>query len=310
MKKIAFITIILMISNVVNAQQILPAVYTMDPTRLDTAWYFHTALSADFSGSKDVLTNGLPAGTVVSFGHRYRDRSKPESNFLINIDFNPIIIGWSPFKWTNLAKVKVDTFFLNKLPFAENCVLHFGFRYNQLRRVNQMVANSRYQRWLFSLFGESYFSPYNIDKENINYKFTVVNTSAGFQIGYFDKSIPYLIALSFHYDCMFVNETDQYYYSFRNTIGSDIYKGRNFQGGGMKFLAQFPGFLKSKSKNKDFINLYVEMRQYFAMDNLYKNDKLTKLPILLFGGYYDIAWNVGKKNLSETKIKEIKEFAE
>ncbi len=204
------------------------------------------------------------------------------------IDFNPAIVDWDAFE-NNLIKQSVTDFSVNKMPFSEDAFLHIGWHRNSLGRFDR---GGKDQLQHLRLFGEMYYRPYNVVKTTStieeNYKFSVFNLNFGTQYSYIKKNVPslgtFLIGASLQMNFMLTNESDTYLSSLENLVGAENYKGKNYMGPGGKITVQI-----------NYLNIYVEGRQYYSIDDKYLGEKFTKEPIFLVGAFTNLNWTKKKK---------------
>ena len=287
MKKTVIIIFVVMLSIVTYSQHFVPLKLSITPDELNMAFYGGLSLDKG-SGEKfsSSISNTTQTGFIVNALYKKRGKSERFHQFLI--DFNPIIVGWDPFSWNKIIKQPVDSFSVNKLPFSEDALLHIGWQINSLSRIFGTRNKNEYQ--LFRVFGDMYYRPYNIEKNNLAYRFSTFNVSLGTQYSYVKKEVPviggFLIGFSLQFNLLLNNEVDAYQQSFKEVMG-EKYSGKNFIGPGAKIIVQ-----------TNYLNIYVEGRQYYAIDARFEGQKLTSEPIILVGAFANLQWT-SKKNKKE-----------
>ncbi len=287
-KHLALLVFVMFIANAVKSQHILPVSLLSKPDSLDVAIFGEFTFDGSTVSERTWSTTGQSGFVVHSKPRKFAQDLKFTQ---IIVDFNPIIIGWDPFNWNTLIKHSVDSFYVQKMPFAGDCFLHIGLKRNFLK--GQYMTGGK-QKYLHSYFADFYWRPYNIEKNNENYRFQTVNLSTGYQFGYLQKEIPVigvlLISTSLQLNYMYINESDNYLNSYKE-ITEQYYNGNNYAGCGFKMLAQ------TKT-----LNMYAEMRQYWAIDNNYSGNTFTKNPTLIVGAFYNMNFYTRKSE----KTQEIK----
>ncbi len=285
MKKIfLLITLTILVFNLFS-QHFIPLKLAIYPNDFNMSYYGGLSLDKG-SGSEftSSISNTTQTGFVVNAFHRKRQADKFHQ-FII--DFNPVIVNWQPFTWNKVVKQPVDSFSVAKLPFAEDAFLHIGWHANSLRRIYGTKSRDEY---LFSkFFGEMYYRPHNIEKDNQMYRFSVFNVNLGTQFSYVKKNIPtignFLIGLSLQMNFMLTNESDEYSGSLASLVSQSKYAGKNYWGPGAKIIVQL-----------NHLNIYVEGRQYWGLDDGYYEKKLSQEPIILVGAFTNIQWYSKKGN--------------
>lgn len=234
------------------------------------------------SGQSGFIVNALYRQSLASTGLKYQFHQ-----FLV--DINPIIINWDPFTWNKLLKQPVDSFNVNKMPFGEDAFLHIGWHYNIF--LPPFFGSEKNQQMHYRIFSELYWRPYNIQKTTdqvpTDYRFQAFNFTVGGQISFVKKQVPilgnFLIGMAAQFNYMGVNESDAYLGSLNALMPN---KGKNFIGPGAKIMVQ-----------ADFLNIYIEGRQYYGIDKDYTGVKFTQEPIILVGASANLKWSK-KKNPS------------
>ncbi len=278
-----------MISIATYSQHFVPLKLSITPDEVNMAFYGGLSMDKG-SGQKlsSSLSNTSQTGFIVNALYRKRGKSQKFHQFLV--DFNPIIVGWDPFALNKIVKQPVDSFSVNKLPFSEDALLHIGWQGNSLSRIFGTRNKNEYQ--LFRLFADMYYRPYNIEKNNLDYRFSTFNVSLGTQYSYVKKEVPtiggFLIGFSLQLNFLLNNESDAYQRSFKEVMGAN-YSGKNYVGPGAKLIVQ-----------TNYLNIYVEGRQYYAIDEGYEDKKFTNEPIILVGAFANIEWTSKKNKTPET----------
>jgi len=261
-------------ANAIQAQHILPVTLLSNSDSLDVAIFGEFSFDGSTETSKTWSTTGQSGFVVHSKPRKFGQDLKFSQ---IIVDFNPIIVGWDPFSWKGLGKNSVDSFYVEKMPYSRDCFLHIGLKRNFIK--GQYMTGGK-QKYLHSYFADFYWRPYNIEKNNENYRFQTVNISTGYQFGYLQKEIPVigvlLFATSLQLNYMYINESDNYLNSYKE-ITEQNYNGNNYFGTGFKLLAQ------TKT-----LNIYAEVRQYWSLDKTYSGNTFTKNPTLIVGAFYNL----------------------
>lgn len=279
MKKIliTFVAIALTF-NLAISQHFVPLKLSVNPDLFSMAGY--GGFSVDKGNGTDFLeglSNTAQSGFIVNALYRNRGSiQQTYSQFMI--DVNPIIVNWDPFTWNKLITHPVDsTFNVTKMPFNEDAMLHIGWQHNILKRIRRTNIDSEYM--LTKFFTEFYFAPYSIqrlaDSITTSYKFSNFNISLGSQFSYVKKDVPvignFLIGVSAQLNFMLVNEQDANQRNFTSLTG---YDDKLFWGPGGKLIVQ-----------TNYLNIYVEGRQYFGMNT---HEKFSQDPIFLVGAFGNI----------------------
>jgi len=276
----------------VNAQHFIPVDLLTDAKNVNVSLY--GGFSLDVGNGDDfikTLSNTGQSGFIVNALYRQKmGNNGTNSTFhQFIIDINPIIINWDPFTWNKLIKQPVDSFSVYKLPFQEDALLHIGWHKNYLSSF--FLGSGKNQLQHTRLFAELYWRPYNIqklaDQIDKNYRFQAFNINTGIQYSYLKKEVPtlgnFLIGVALQLNFCLVNEADNYLGSLNALMPN---KGKNFVGPGAKIMVQ-----------TNFLNIYIEGRQYYAIDNGFQGQKFTQEPIILVGAFGNIKWTK-KKNPS------------
>ena len=83
---------------------------------------------------------------------------------------------------------------------------------------------------------------------------------------------------------MLTNETDNHLGDLKKAMGNSYY-GKQYMGPGAKISVQ-----------TNNLNIYVEGRQFYSLDNAYSGQKFTQDPIILVGAFGNIKWTKKKKS--------------
>jgi hypothetical protein len=227
---------------------------------------------------------------VVNSTPHKRGANLSVTQFLVT--FNPIIVGWDPFNWNTLISYSVDSFYVYKLPYSEDCLLHLGMKRNYYSK-DFLSNNSQY--FFNGFFIDMYYRPYKIDKENIQYMFQTFNIQSGYQFSFIKKNLPilgtFLWGFSLQFDYMNINESENSLNSFSAIVGLDKYLGTNYLGAGAKFIVQM--------KN---LNIYIEGRQYYAINENFYGAKFTHNPIILVGANISANFIKRKSKINNSEI--------
>ncbi len=289
MKKITLIIFAIIVSIATYSQHFVPLKLSITPDEVNMAFY--GGLSLD-KGNGEKLSSSLSNTTQTGFivNALYRKRGKTQKFHQFLVDFNPIIVGWDPFSWNKIVKQPVDSFAVNKLPFSEDAFLHVGWQGNSLSRIFGTRNKSEYQ--LFRLFGDFYYRPHNVTRNDVDYQFSTYNVSMGMQYSYVKKDVPtigsFLIGFSAQCNFLLNNESDDNLHSFEAIMGNR-YSGKNYVGPGAKLIVQ-----------TNYLNIYVEGRQYYAIDPGFEDKKFTTEPIILVGAFANLQWTSKKNKTTET----------
>ena len=287
MKKITFFLAILIASKFSFGQHFIPVDLLVEAKDINVSIY--GGLSMDAGNGADLvksLSNTGQTGFIVNALYRRNggNNGSVETFHQFLIDINPLIINWDPFTWNKLVKQPVDSFSVYKMPFQEDAMLHIGWHKNWLGKFYRGGKN---QLQNTMLFGEMYFRPYNITKDNNNYRFSVFNVSTGVQYAYVKKEVPvlgnFLIGFTLQMNFMLTNESDAYAGSMQAVMGNS-YAGRQYWGPGAKIVVQ-----------TNNLNIYVEGRQYYSIDT---KQKFTNEPIILVGASGNLKWKKYKNKHS------------
>jgi len=287
MKKITIIIVIFLFASNVFSQHFIP-IKLMFAKEYNAALYGGLSLDKNNGKGLQTLTNTGQTGFVVNALYK-KTSGRYSSREVFNqflIDFNPIIINWDAFE-NNLIKQPVDSFSVHKMPFSEDAFLHIGWHKNYIERFER---GGKDQLQHVRLFGEMYFRPYNVVKKETNYKFSVFNLNFGTQYSYIKKNVPtlgtFLIGASLQMNFMLTNDLDASN-GFKALVGNDNYKGKNYMGPGAKIMVQI-----------NYLNIYVEGRQYYGLDGDFSGNKFTNEPIFLVGAFTNLQW-IKKRNKKE-----------
>ncbi len=287
MKKIALILAGLFVFNFAFSQHFVPLKLSISPDDFNMAGY--GGFSLDKGSEPEFirsLSNTAQSGFIVNALYSKMGGSLLFHQFMI--DINPIIINWDPFTWNKLVSQPIDSFYVQKMPFAEDAFLHIGWHMANLKKIYGKRTKNEYR--LFKLFSEVYYRPYSLDKNGVNYRFASFNIVNGLQFGYVQKEVPvlgnFLIALSAQYNFMLVNEQDNY---MNNFTALTKYNDKLFMGPGGKLTVQ-----------TNFLNIYIEGRQYFGM---HTHEKFTTDPTILVGAFGNISWTSHKKSNGSNDVQ-------
>lgn len=281
MKKIFILLLVFVLSfKISSAQHFVPVDIITDARNINVSIYGGLSLDGGNGSSfAKSLTSSTQTGFIVNA--LYKTKAGGTQTFhQFLVDFNPIIVNWNPFTWNKLIEQPIDSFAVNKMPFQEDAVLHIGWHKNYLFKYHR-GGNKQQQHLMF--FGEMYFRPYNVVKTENNvgtkYRFSVFNVNLGTQYAYIKKEVPvlgnFLIGAVLQFNFMLTNETDEYLGSMKTVMGKS-YLGKQYMGPGAKIVVQ---------TNK--LNIYVEGRQYYSMEN---SEKFTQDPIILVGAFGNLNW--------------------
>ncbi len=284
MKKILSLLLgLLLIAKIGYNQHFIPVDLIVDARDISVALYGGFSLDgANGAGLIDNLSSTTESGFIVNALYKVNSgrNGSNETFHQFIIDINPVIIDWDPFTWNKLIKQPSENFSVYKMPYQEESVLHIGWHKNWL---GKFFRGGQDQLQHTMLFGEMYFTPYNIYQtvNNVeeNYRFSVFNVTLGTQYSFIKKEVPtlknFLIGAAFQMNFMLTNESDQYSGSMQAVMGN-AYAGRQYWGPGAKIVVQ-----------TNALNIYVEGRQYYSFET---TEKFTNEPIILVGAFGNIKW--------------------
>ncbi len=281
MKKIFTLLLgILLFAKIGYNQHFIPVDLIVEARDINISVYGGFSLDgSNGAGLIDNLTSTTQSGFIVNALYKVNSErnGSTETFHQFIIDINPVIIDWDPFTWNKLIKQPVENFNINKMPFQEDAVLHIGWHKNWLGKFYR-GGQDQLQNTL--LFGEMYFTPYNVyTSDSTTLRFSVFNVNLGTQYSYVKKEVPvlgnFLIGAALQMNFMLTNESDQYQGSMQTLLGTS-YKGRQYWGPGAKIVVQ-----------TNNLNIYVEGRQYYSIED---GTKFTKEPIILVGAFGNIKW--------------------
>jgi len=300
MKKISTLFLgLMLLAQVAFNQHFVPVDLVTDVKNISVSLYGGLSLDAT---NGDALLNSLSntgqTGFIVNALYKVGDGGTETFHQFI-IDLNPIILNWNPFTWNKLIKQPVDSFSVYKMPFQEDAILHVGWHKHY---TSKFYRGGKNQLQNVMLFGEMYITPYNIYPNDTatfenSYAFSVFNISLGSQYSFIKKEVPtlgnFLIGVALQMNFMLTNSDDQHLNSLENLLiaSGHNYYGKYYMGPGAKLVVQ-----------TNFLNIYVEGRQYFGIDNGYSNGdfmgaKFTQEPMILVGAFGNVKWKK-KKNPS------------
>ena len=280
----AFFLSMFFVSEKTIGQHFVPLKLSISPDEFNMAAYGGLSLDrGNEPGFLKSLSNTGQTGFIVNAMYTKKGGER-FSQFML--DINPIIIDWDPFTWNKLVSQPVDSFYVDKLPYAEDAFLHIGWHYNRLNRIRGTRIRTEFTA--MKIFTDFYFRPYSIDKNSQNFRFATYNISSGFQFAYVKKEVPllgnYLIGASISANAMLINEPPNYDNSFAALMNNQ-FTDKNVIGPGFKLTVQ-----------TNYLNIYVDMRQYYGLDT---GDKFTKMPLVLVGAFGNLHW-ISKKNKTNT----------
>ncbi len=290
MKKTLLTLVILSLSFfMVNAQHFVPLKLSISPDEFAMAGYGGFSMDKGNAPSfMEGMSNSAQSGFIVNGLYLKRGSSIRQMYSQFLVDVNPIIINWDPFTWNKFISHPVDSVFnVNKMPFNEYSLLHIGWHENILNKIRRTQNKDEYT--LTRFFADIYFSPYSVDRKldssTVNYRFSVYNISTGAQFAYVQKEVPvlgnFLIGFSAQLNFMLVNEQDANLNNFTTLTG---YGDKQFWGPGGKLTVQ-----------TNYLNIYIEGRQYYGM---HTGEKFTSDPIILVGAFGNIHFLTHKKGSS------------
>jgi hypothetical protein len=184
-------------------QYVIPLSFIANPDSSDIALFGNFSFDGSTASPKTAVVSGQ-SGFVINSKVRRKDLAKKNSQITLN--FNPIIVGMNPFNWNNIVKQPVDSFYFDRLPYAEDGLLHIGVRLNSWKK---QLRTGGLQQYINTLFADLYWRPYIIEYNNNEYRFQVINLNSGYQMAYLQKEIPvignFLLSLSPQLNYMYIN---------------------------------------------------------------------------------------------------------
>ncbi len=284
MKKILFTAVFTAFLTYGYSQYLLPVKISTNPDSIEIA--VTGAFSADggSNGFIESLTSKTDFGYAVNFlvnEPKFNKRGKKivYKQFIVNI--NPLIIDWDPFMWNTLVKHPIDSFNVQKLPFSDNSLLHIGFRSNS---IVQTEIGSSDKRVMHSFWVDMFWTPYSFESDSKDLRFQTFNINAGYQYNFYKTNVPRIGTFLFGFSPQIcftgVNESQEYQDSFKEAINTNQaydYSGQTYVGPGAKIVIQMNN-----------LNIFVEGRQYYGIEDDYSGDKFSDEPVIIVGAYANL----------------------
>ena len=286
MKKAVFVFLTtLFIVSLANAQHFIPLKLMIYPDSLSMAFY--GSLSMDRTNGKGLagMSSTGQTGFVVNALYSRMGPMKTYHQFMV--DFNPLLVNWDPFTWNKLLGQPIDSFVVYRVPYAEDALLHIGWRYNFLSKIYGKQTTGEFS--FFNAFADIYYRPYKIvGDSSFEFRFSAVNINTGLQYSYVQQNVPvlgnFLIGVSAQLNMLVINEPDNNLHDF-TTITK--YHDKAFIGPGAKLIVQ-----------TNALNIYMELRQYWGMTT---GEKFTQDAALLVGILGNLQWTSKRKNAAANK---------
>ncbi len=266
------------------SQHIVPVEISTDPQNIEIAIFGAATADGGTAGFLESLNSKGDVGFVLNALVR-KDSHKngikySYKQFIVN--FNPVIMDWSSLDLNTISKTSIDSFSVQRMPFAEDCLLHIGFRNNTIAPFMQGGGSTKDQKQMHSIWADLFYRPYSFDTGTSTYGFQTFNFLMGYQYSFFKTNVPvintFLMGLSPQFCYMAVNEAQADQNTFRDAVyGKDKYAGQNFVGFGAKLTVQVKHF-----------NIFIDGRQYFAADKDYAGNKFSSEPNIVVGAFMNL----------------------
>lgn len=266
-----------------KAQHIVPVEVSTNPSEVEIAIFGAATADGGASSFKESFTSkgdfGFALNALVRKDEGKWGKKITYKQFIVNL--NPVIIDWNSFDINLLVKDSMDQFNVQRMPFAEDCFLHIGFRSNSIAKIKQGGTD---QFNLYSLWADLFYRPYAFESQlnpGTSLSFQTFNFNFGYQYNFFKTNIPvietFMIGLSPQICYMGVNEAEAAQGSFAELYGDNQYNGQNYIGGGGKLIVQ--------TKN---LNIFIDGRQYVSVDADYSGKKFMTEPTIMVGVYGNV----------------------
>ncbi len=279
--------------SITHAQHVIPLSIIAEPDSAEIAIFGNFSFDGSFVSAKTSVLSGK-SGFVINTKERRGLYSSRIKNTNIILDFNPIIVGMNPFNWNNIIKQPIDSFYVQRLPYAEDAFLHLGIRSNS--RKKQLRTDGK-QFNISGLFADLYWRPYILKSKEIEYRFQVININTGYQWAYLQKDIDVIgnvmLSISPQFNYMYINESDDFLSSFE-AIAGKRFKGHQFAGTGLKAMLQ-----------TNYLNFAFELRHYWALEGEYQGKTFTQNPSLLVSAFYTPKFYTRKRKVTSTNSQPV-----
>ena len=281
MKRVLLSLILIVAFLVGKAQHIVPVEISTDPKNIEIAIFGAATADGGTAGFLESLNSKGDVGFVLNALVRSKTGKYGvninSKQFIVN--FNPVIMDWSSMDLSGITKTSIDSFSVQRMPFAEDCLLHIGFRNNTIAKLERGGPD---QRQMFSMWVDLFYRPYSFEKADGNsFGFQTFNILAGYQYSFFKTNVPviqtFLIGLSPQICFMGVNEAQADQDALRQVYGYQKYAGQNFLGFGAKLTVQVKHF-----------NIFIDGRQYVALDSKYAGQKFSSEPNIVVGAFMNL----------------------
>jgi len=271
------------------AQHLVPVEISTDPENIEIAVFGAGTIDGGSAAFVESFTSKADIGFVLNTSVRRvsgkQGTTLTSKQFIVNL--NPVIIDWNSLDLSTIAKTSIDSFSVQRMPFAEDCFLHFGLRSNKIARVKGGAGLSD-QKVLHSLWADIAWRPYSFsstdslsDNFGKNLAFQVFNITAGYQYNFFKTNVPtietFMIGFAPQICFMGINEDQASQGSLQEVYGMNNYHGQNFMGFGGKLTVQLK-----------HLNIFIEGRQYFGIDAGYQGEKFSSEAQMIVGAFANL----------------------
>jgi hypothetical protein len=300
MKKIILSIIIIGSFFVTKAQYIVPVEISTDPQNVEIAIFGAATVDGGTASFLESFSSKGDIGFVINALVRRKEGSwgvkKTYKQFIVNL--NPVIIDWSSFDLNTITKTSIDSFSTQRMPFAEDCLLQIGVRHNSIAKLKQGGPD---QFLMHSFWVDLFYRPYSfasIINPGTNLGFQTFNVMAGYQYNFFKTNVPvvetFLFGLSPQICFMGVNEGQYDQNALKEVYGTiNKYAGQNFMGFGAKLTVQIK-----------HLNIFIDGRQYFAVDKQYTGMKFSEEPIIVVGAFGNLKFYTKAPNGTSDDIED------
>lgn len=298
MKKIFFAIVLICSFLATRAQHILPVEISTDPRNIEIAIFGAGTVDGSSAAFVESFSSKADIGFVLNTMVRPKGSGLTYKQFVVNL--NPIIIDWNSFSINTLTKTSIDSFSVQRMPFSEDCFLHIGIRSNTISRLKKVSDPN--QRIMHSFWTDITWRPYAFDgSDSINLgktlSFQTFNITAGYQYNFYKTEVPvietFMIGLSPQICFMGVNEAEANQGDLSEVYGQGKYAGQNFGGFGGKLTVQIK-----------HLNIFIEGRQYFGIDEGFKGVKFSSEAQMLVGAFGNLKFYTKPPKDTEDKKKE------
>ena len=158
MKKFIIFLVLITISSCLKAQSISSVRLLNEADSIDIAMRVGASINTTTASKRTSSSTGQ-GGFVI---HTKARKFGGDLRFTqILVDFNTIIIGFDPWNFNALIKQSADSFYTQKMPYSEDCLLHIGLKRNFIK--GQFMTEGK-QKYVHSLFADLYWRPYFIER--------------------------------------------------------------------------------------------------------------------------------------------------